>query len=178
VLPKLADHGVIVADNVLWGGRVLDPGSDDTEASPFALSQRMSTPTIAWTTRSSRSPTACSAPGSGGPAPAERSSTTRKEENMAVVLKATWTAKDGSEDTVLDALTKLAPLSREEPGCRFYQAYRDPAEPRVFHLFEIYDDEAAVTAHGESEHFKEYALGQAIPELEGRGREFFETIDV
>jgi len=32
VLPKLADHGVIVADNVLWGGRVLDPGSDDTEA--------------------------------------------------------------------------------------------------------------------------------------------------
>lgn len=29
VLPKLADRGVIVVDNVLWGGRVLDP-SDDT----------------------------------------------------------------------------------------------------------------------------------------------------
>jgi len=25
VLPKLADHGVIVADNTLWGGRVFDP---------------------------------------------------------------------------------------------------------------------------------------------------------
>jgi caffeoyl-CoA O-methyltransferase len=30
VLPKLADRGVIVVDNVLWSGRVLDP-SDDTE---------------------------------------------------------------------------------------------------------------------------------------------------
>ena len=28
VLPKLADHGVIVADNVLWGGGVLDPSGD------------------------------------------------------------------------------------------------------------------------------------------------------
>ncbi|HEY7206738.1 MAG TPA: putative quinol monooxygenase [Gaiellaceae bacterium] len=97
---------------------------------------------------------------------------------MAVVLRATWTAKDGSEAAVLEALTKLAPLSREEPGCRFYQAYRDPAEPRVFHLFEIYDDEAAVAAHGESPHFEEHALGRAIPLLENREREFFETIDV
>jgi caffeoyl-CoA O-methyltransferase len=34
VLPKLADRGLIVADNVLWSGRVLDPGdkSEDTEA--------------------------------------------------------------------------------------------------------------------------------------------------
>ncbi len=28
VLPKLADHGLIVADNVLWGGGVLDPAGD------------------------------------------------------------------------------------------------------------------------------------------------------
>ncbi len=96
---------------------------------------------------------------------------------MAVVLKATWTANEGSEEIVLDALERLSPLSREEPGCRFYQAYRDPAEPRVFHIFEIYDDEAAVEAHGASEHFQTYALGQAIPVLESRQREFFETID-
>ena len=96
---------------------------------------------------------------------------------MAVVLKATWTATEGSEAIVLDALEKLSPRSREEPGCRFYQAYRDPAEPRVFHIFEIYDDEAAVEAHGASEHFATYALGQAIPALESRQREFFETID-
>lgn len=97
---------------------------------------------------------------------------------MAVVLRATWTVKEGSEEAVLDALRELAPRSRQEPGCRFYQAYRDPAEPRVIHLFEIYDDEAAVTAHGESEHFQRYAAGQAIPLLESRRREFFETLDL
>jgi predicted O-methyltransferase YrrM len=34
VLPKLADRGLIVADNVLWSGRVLDPQdtSDNTQA--------------------------------------------------------------------------------------------------------------------------------------------------
>ena len=34
VLPKLADRGVIVVDNVLWSGRVLDPADDtpDTRA--------------------------------------------------------------------------------------------------------------------------------------------------
>lgn len=96
---------------------------------------------------------------------------------MAVVLKATWIANEGAENVVLDALEKLSPPSRDEPGCRFYQAYRDPAEPRVFHIFEIYDDDAAVEAHGASEHFRTYALGQAIPALESRQREFFQTID-
>jgi caffeoyl-CoA O-methyltransferase len=32
VLPKLADHGVIVADNVLWGGTVVEPDPADEEA--------------------------------------------------------------------------------------------------------------------------------------------------
>lgn len=31
VLPKLAPHGVIVADNVLWGGTVVDRGADGDE---------------------------------------------------------------------------------------------------------------------------------------------------
>jgi quinol monooxygenase YgiN len=96
---------------------------------------------------------------------------------MAVVLSATWTAKEGSEEVVLDALTKLSPLSRQEPGCRYYQAYRDPAEPRVFRIFEIYDDQDAVAAHASSPHFEQFALGQAIPELENRERVFYETID-
>jgi caffeoyl-CoA O-methyltransferase len=31
VLPKLADHGVIVSDNVLYSGLVLDPGASDAD---------------------------------------------------------------------------------------------------------------------------------------------------
>ena len=95
---------------------------------------------------------------------------------MAYVVSAHWTAEPGQEDVVRDAIDKLSPLSREEPGNVFYQAYQDAAEPSVFHLFEIYDDEAAYAAHGASDHFKQYALEQAIPVLAKRERAFYETI--
>ena len=97
---------------------------------------------------------------------------------MAVVLIATWTAAEGSEEEVLDALAQLAPLSRTEPGCRYYQPYRDPDEPRVIHIFEVYDDEDALAAHAASPHFAEHALGRAIPLLESRERRLFETLDI
>jgi quinol monooxygenase YgiN len=96
---------------------------------------------------------------------------------MAYVVSAVWTAKPGKEDFVRDVICELTPLSRAEPGCRFYQPHSDPAEPRVFRLFEIYDDEAAYKAHAESEHFQRLALGQGIPELETRERSFYETFE-
>jgi quinol monooxygenase YgiN len=96
---------------------------------------------------------------------------------MAYVVRANWRAKDGAEAEVLEAIRLLSPISRQEPGNRFYQAYQDPAEPNVFRLFEIYDDEAAYQAHVASEHFQQYGFGQAIPLLEDRERFFYETID-
>ena len=95
---------------------------------------------------------------------------------MPYVVSATWTAEPGQEGVVHDAIEKLTPLSRAEPGNRFYQAYKDPAEPSVFRLFEIYDDEAAYAAHGTSEHFEKYGFGQAIPVLAKRERAFYTTI--
>ena len=95
---------------------------------------------------------------------------------MPYVVSATWTADPGQEGVVLDAIEKLTPPSREEPGNVFYQAYQDAADPLVFRLFEIYDDEAAYAAHGASDHFKQYALEQAIPVLANRERAFYETI--
>jgi quinol monooxygenase YgiN len=95
---------------------------------------------------------------------------------MPYVVSAIWIANPGSEGVVLDAIEKLTPPSREESGNRFYQAYQDPAEPSVFRLFEIYEDEDAYAAHGASEHFKRYALEQAIPVLANRERAFYETI--
>jgi quinol monooxygenase YgiN len=96
---------------------------------------------------------------------------------MALVLSATWIAKPGEEQTVLEALRNLSPASREEPGNLYYQAYQDPEEPRVFRIFEIYQDQDAVTAHTQYEHFQTWAAGQAIPALEERRREFFQTLD-
>ena len=97
---------------------------------------------------------------------------------MAHVVRATWTAQGGSEDVVLDVLRELAPLSRAEPGNQHYIAYQDTEQPRVFHLFEVYDDEDAYRAHTCSEHFEHLAVGVATPVLESRERAFFRTPDV
>lgn len=96
---------------------------------------------------------------------------------MAYICNATWTAKDGEAETVRAALEQLAPASRAEAGNLYYQPYQDPAEPNVFRIFEVYTDEAAFKAHAEYDHFKTWALGQAIPALETRQRDFYETLD-
>jgi quinol monooxygenase YgiN len=96
---------------------------------------------------------------------------------MGYVVTAKWTAKEGEEDNVLAAIEQLLEPSRAEPGSRFYQPSRDPDDPRVFFFYEIYDDEDAYKAHGESEHFQRLGFNDAIPRLESRERSFYVTID-
>lgn len=96
---------------------------------------------------------------------------------MAFVCSATWTAKPGEEETVRDALEKLSPASRDEPGNLYYQAFQSPEEPNIFRIFEVYTDEDAFTAHGAYPHSEQWALGQAIPALETRQRDFYTTLD-
>ena len=97
---------------------------------------------------------------------------------MAFVCSATWTAQPGQEDVVRDALTHLAPASRDEPGCWTYVVHQDPAQPAVFQISEVHDDEAASRAHATYPHFEQYALGLAIPLLAGRERVFTTVLDV
>jgi quinol monooxygenase YgiN len=96
---------------------------------------------------------------------------------MALVLTAKWTAKPGEDEAVADCLRRITGPARAEPGCRYYQPTRSVDDPRAFLIFEVYDDEAALKAHGEYEHFKTIAVGEAIPRLESRERVFYETID-
>ena len=52
------------------------------------------------------------------------------------------------------AIAENARLSREtEPGCKQFDICRDAAEPALFYLYELYDDEAAIQAHLASAHF-------------------------
>ena len=97
---------------------------------------------------------------------------------MAYVVVAEWTAQEGREARVRAALEALTGPSRAEPGCLYYQPTQDLANPRAFLVFEIYEDEDAYKAHGASEHFERYGLGEAIPLLERRERGFYETIDI
>src|SRR2546423_4648703 len=96
---------------------------------------------------------------------------------MGFVVTARWTAKEGEGARVRAAIEQLLEPSRAEPGSRFYQPNFDPDDPNVFFFYEIYDDEDAYKAHGESEHFQQLGFGEAIPLLETRERWFYRTID-
>jgi (4S)-4-hydroxy-5-phosphonooxypentane-2,3-dione isomerase len=52
------------------------------------------------------------------------------------------------------AIADNARASREtEPGCRQFDVCRDPADPSLFFLYELYDDDAAIQAHLRAPHF-------------------------
>jgi quinol monooxygenase YgiN len=97
---------------------------------------------------------------------------------MAYVVAAMWRAKEGQEETIARVIETMTPLSREEPGCLYYQVQRSLDDPRLFFLYEQYVDEAGYEAHMSTPHFEEHVKGEAIPNLESRERSFYETIDV
>jgi autoinducer 2-degrading protein len=95
---------------------------------------------------------------------------------MAYSIAVTWIAKEGEEDAVAAALERLVEPSRAEAGVLVYIPHRDPENPRKFYIYEQYVDEAAYTAHTETEHFKRDGFGDAIPRLEDRKREFYQPM--
>ena len=86
-------------------------------------------------------------------------------------------AKEGEEDRLAEIIEEMTEPSRAEPGNRFYQAQRSAEDPRLFFLYEQYEDEAGYEAHMASEHFTRLVKDEAIPDiLEAREREFYETL--
>jgi quinol monooxygenase YgiN len=96
---------------------------------------------------------------------------------MAFVLVARMTAREGEQDRAAELIDKLAAGSRAEAGNVHYIPHRDPENPRVFMIYEQYWDKAAFEEHGQTEHFKTLAVGELFGLMEGRERNFYETID-
>jgi quinol monooxygenase YgiN len=96
---------------------------------------------------------------------------------MAYVVCAKWTAREGHGDRLAQICEEMTEPSRAEPANLFYQAHRAPDDPRLFFLYEQYQDEAGYEAHMASEHFTRLVKEEAIPNiLESREREFYETL--
>lgn len=57
----------------------------------------------------------------------------------------------------VDCLRAQAEASRQEPGCRRWEASRKLDQANVFTIAELYDDAAAIQAHYDSPHFKRWA---------------------
>ena len=60
---------------------------------------------------------------------------------------------------IADLLRKLTAETRKEPGCASYVPHPIQEDPDTVMIYEQYRDEAALTAHRESPHFKKYAAG-------------------
>jgi quinol monooxygenase YgiN len=57
-------------------------------------------------------------------------------------------------DGLREAIKTVVAASRAEPGCRFYTLAEDISEPGLIRAFEVYDNDEALRAHANSEHFK------------------------
>jgi quinol monooxygenase YgiN len=87
---------------------------------------------------------------------------------VSFVVAATYTAKEGEAETVLDALREATAPSRAESGNLTYRAHRSVEDPNVFFIYEEYVDEEAFAAHHRSPHFERYIRNQAWPALANR----------
>jgi (4S)-4-hydroxy-5-phosphonooxypentane-2,3-dione isomerase len=76
-----------------------------------------------------------------------------------------------------DQIDKFMPLALEnaratretEPGCRQFDVLVDPADTSKIMFYEIYDDEAAFSAHQQTAHFRKY-VDNALQYLDSRTR--------
>jgi quinol monooxygenase YgiN len=93
------------------------------------------------------------------------------------VVAAQYTVKEGNEKQVIDILKKMIPISRAEPGCRFYSVNQSSDNPRKLLLYEQYVNKAGYDAHMATDAFKEHILGKVVPMLETRERLFYETVE-
>lgn len=97
---------------------------------------------------------------------------------MAFVVAATWKAKKGEEQRIVDVIRTMTPLSRVEVKCLYYQAQVSPEDPTEFFLYEQYADPQGYEDHEASPSRCTSRLGYAIDYLEARELATYETIDV
>jgi quinol monooxygenase YgiN len=67
------------------------------------------------------------------------------------------TTKPGKEAEFQQQMTAQAKRClANEPGCLQFDVVQDPKSPTRFVMLEVYKDDAAIKAHQESQHFKDF----------------------
>ena len=72
---------------------------------------------------------------------------------------------------VVETLRLLTAASRQEPGCVSYIPHLVEGEPDTVLIYEQYRDDAALNAHRDSEHFKQFAVGGLFQMMKERSVE-------
>jgi len=71
---------------------------------------------------------------------------------MELTIFARLYALEGQEQAVIAAMRRIAGPTREEPGCLELHYYRSIQDPRLFHIWSRWVDEAAFNRHAELPH--------------------------
>ncbi len=79
-----------------------------------------------------------------------------------IVLAVTWKAHPGKEDETTRVFSILQAESHKEPGCVMYVVHRGHEDRSRFFVYEQYKDQAALEAHRNTPHFKQYARGELL----------------
>ncbi len=93
-----------------------------------------------------------------------------------LVLAVHLTMRAGNEGEITETFHKLQAGSRTEPGCLLYVVQRSRENPLRYLVYEQYKDEAALQAHRDSPHFKQYATDGVFRFVDHRQAEFFDPI--
>lgn len=78
---------------------------------------------------------------------------------------------------VEELVRKLAPLSREDPGCVMYIPHFVQEAPATLVIYEQYKDEAALEHHRNSPHFQQYAANGIFKLMRARQLERLTMIE-
>jgi quinol monooxygenase YgiN len=76
---------------------------------------------------------------------------------VSFIVRLKFAPEDRTE--VAETLRPLAVASRQEPGCLSYIPHLVEGESDTVLIYEQYQDDAALDAHRDSVHFKQYAVG-------------------
>lgn len=94
-----------------------------------------------------------------------------------IVLKVDMLVKPGTEAQCREYIRVLHEHSRKEPGCVQYVGHQSLEDPRRFLFYEVYKDQAALQAHRDSPHFKQYVTGGLDGIVEQRSRELYNEVE-
>ena len=93
---------------------------------------------------------------------------------ISFTVRMTFAPED--RDDVAETLRLLAVASRQEPGCINYIPHHLEGDPDTVLIYEQYQDAAALAAHHESPHFKQYAVGGLYQKMRDRSREDLQAL--
>ncbi len=80
-----------------------------------------------------------------------------------IVIHASFPIDPDRREEALELIEDLVAESQAEDGMIDYRATTDVTEPTVVRFFERYEDEAALGAHTQTDHFQEFEA--ALPDL-------------